>query len=80
MKKYTIKKTYIPVRDTCLFHIFGLDGENNPLVITQNNIDHLRDYVQEYVEETSNPNVLAFLTNVEKELETVDEVQFIMEN
>lgn len=80
MKKYTIKKTYIPVKDRCLFHIFGLDGENNPLVITQNNIDYVRDYVQEYVEETSNPNVLAFLTNVEKELETVDEVQFIMEN
>lgn len=80
MKKYTIKKTYIPVKDRYLFHIFGLDGENNPLVITQNNIDYLQNHVQEYVEETSNPNVLAFLTNVEKELETVNEVQFIKED
>lgn len=80
MKKYTIKKTYIPVKDRYLFNIFGLDGENNPLVITQKNINYLRNYVQVCMEETSNPNVSAFLTNVEKELETVDEVQFIMED
>lgn len=76
MKKRTIKKTYFYVKENYLMNIFGLDGRNKPLIITENNFENLKSYVEEVY---LNPDILAFLPQIKEELKHVDEVQFIME-
>lgn len=83
MKKRTIKKTFFELdnnkNEYPIFHIFGLSDNDIPLEINENNINHLREYVENYVEEYGNNfNLLNILDEVENELEKVDEVQFLI--
>lgn len=79
MQKYTIKKTYI-YGNKFIYNIFGLDGENNDYIITNDNIDYLREYVENYIEEFGeNEDLKKYLSLIEKELEEVDEVQVVRE-
>lgn len=83
MKKRTIKRTYFELENNkdnyTIFNIFGLNDDNFPLEINNNNINNLREYVENYIKEYGdNFNLLGILNEVENELENVDEVQFIM--
>lgn len=83
MKKRTIKRTYFELENNKdnyrIFNIFGLNDDNFPLEINNNNINNLREYVENYIKEYGdNLNLLGILNEVENELEHVDEVQFIM--
>lgn len=80
MRKYTIKKTFFYTDDSFIMNVFGLDGENEPMIITEDDIEYLESYIYDYEEEYgSESGLLDVLHEIEKELETVDEVQFIME-
>ena len=83
MKKRTIKRTYFELENTkdnyTIFNIFGLNDDNFPLEINNNNINNLREYVENYIEEYGdNLDLLNILSKIENELEKVDEVQFLI--
>ena len=83
MKKRTIKRTYFELENNkdnySIFNIFGLNDDNFPLEINNNNINNLREYVENYIKEYGdNFNLLGILNEVENELENVDEVQVVM--
>lgn len=83
MKKRTIKRTYFELDfnkdEYPIFHVFGLNDEDLPLEISKHNINNLREYVENYVEEYGDTfNLLGILNEVENELENVDEVQFLI--
>lgn len=80
MKKHTIKKTYFITEDSFIMNVFGLDGCNNPMIITEEDIMYLESYIYDYEEEFGDAKVLFdVLHEIQEELKTADEVQFIME-
>lgn len=80
MKKRTIKRTYFITEDSFIMNVFGLDGENEQMVITEEDIEYLENYIYDYEEEFGDAKILFdVLHEIEEELETADEVQFIME-
>ena len=80
MKKSTIKKTYFYTDDSFIMHVFGLDGENEPMIITEDDIEYLESYIYDYEEEFGDAKVLFdVLHEIQEELKTADEVEFIME-
>jgi hypothetical protein len=84
MKKSTIKRTYFELDitnndDYTVFNIFGLNDDNFPMEIHKNNINSLREYVENYIKEYGdNLNLMGILNEIENELENVDEVQFLI--
>lgn len=77
MKKRTIKKTYLYTDDNCIYFIFGLDCDNHKYIITNDNIEYLKNYVEEYMKEHPESEVMDIYNLIEKELEKVDEIQVI---
>ena len=78
MNKYTIKKTYFEVKEVFLFKLFGLNEDNEPMVITKSNFNSLKDYIEEDNEKQDNPNVRKILAMLNEELEKVDEIQVVL--
>lgn len=54
MEKYTIQKTYFMTDNDLLYHLFGLDDDNKPLIITDNNIESLTNYISECIDDIDN--------------------------
>lgn len=82
MKKRTIKRTYFITEDSFIMNVFGLDGCNNPMIITEEDIMYLESYLNDFEDSDDDfdgTECWEIIDEIKEELKIVDEVQFIME-
>lgn len=77
LTKNTITKTYFSTNNSFIYHMFALDGDGKDYIITDDNIEYLREYIDDYIEEYGDNGLREILSLIEKELEKVNEIQFV---
>lgn len=77
LTKITINKTYFCTDNSFIYYTFGQDGDNKDYIITDDNIEYLREYIDDYIEEYGDNGLREILSLIENELEKVNKIQFI---
>ena len=77
LTKTTINKTYFYTDNSFIYYTFGKDGDDKDYIITDDNIEYLREYIDDYIEEYGDNGLREILLLIENELEKVNEIQFV---
>lgn len=77
MKKVTVQKTYFYTKDKAIFHIFGLNGDNQPMILKEDDLEFLESYIEDIIEEGYDEEIRSYFNEISQELEKVNEVQVL---
>ena len=77
MKKVTVQKTYFYTKDKAIFQIFGLNGDNQPMIIKEDDLEFLGSYIEDIIEEGYDEEIRDYFNEISQELEKVNEVQVL---